>query len=168
MIWFLTLEYHLPIEELVTKKRELEMTPFFEHQRTSYKRNYLKNLIKLASTDGLLDTEERTLIAQIGLKRGLKECQINELLESNSTEFEVFIPESVNNRMNMLYDLMQIIYADNNLTDQELDYMKSIVADFRLQPEIVKELIRLFSNQTPSMDEWRNFVEFVHLEYAQS
>ncbi|HEY3405650.1 MAG TPA: hypothetical protein VGK59_19840 [Ohtaekwangia sp.] len=138
------------------------MTTFFEHQRSTYKRNYLRNLICLASSDGFLDNEEKELLLKIGLKRGLKEWQINELIEDNDiAKHEVFLPESVSNRMNMLYDLMQIIYADNHVTQREMEFMTNIIQSFQLRPEIVMDLIRLFEAGTPSHDEWKEFVEFV-------
>ena len=57
------------------------MTTFFEHQRSSYKKGYMRNLISLASTDGTLDEIERDLIHKIGKTKGLKDWQINDLLE---------------------------------------------------------------------------------------
>lgn len=143
------------------------MTTFFEHQRTSYKRNYLRNLICLASTDGTLDEEERQLILKIGIKRGLKEWQVNELFESPEACGEVFMPESISNRMNMLYDLMQIIYADSLVNEREVDFMVSIVEAFKLHPEIVDQLMQLFRNSTPSPLEWKEFVEFVCLDVVK-
>ncbi|WP_333820369.1 hypothetical protein [Ohtaekwangia sp.] len=136
------------------------MTTFFEHQRTSYKRNYLRNLICLASSDGQLDDEEKSLIQKIGTKRGLKEWQINELIENPGT-CDIFLPESINNRMNMLYDLMQIIYADSLVNDREIEFITSIVDAFKLHPEIVAQLMKLFQNNAPSPSEWKEFVEFV-------
>lgn len=141
------------------------MTTFFEHQRSSYKRNYLRNLITLASADGMLDDEEKTLIVKIGLKRGLKEWQVNELIEEHGvSKHDVFLPESINNRMNMLYDLMQIIYADNKVSQREVEFMVDIVEEFQLSSEIVIHLIKLFENGTPSSDEWKDFVQFVSEE----
>lgn len=142
------------------------MTSFFEHQRTSYKRNYIKNLIVLASADGLLDSEERALIIKIGQKRGLKAWQVEELL-NDKTEQTVFLPESVHNKMNMLYDLMQVIYADNKVTEKEVEFMVSLVEAFRLKPEIVVQLMLLFENNTPSADEWLNFTDFVSANMMQ-
>lgn len=137
------------------------MTTFFEHQRSSYKRNYLRNLIALASSDGFLDDEEKTLIVKIGLKRGLKEWQINELIEETDTLRDVFLPESMNNRMNMLYDLMQIIYADNEVSQREMDFMTGIIQAFQLPAQVVDHLIQLFGHGTPSHEEWKEFIESI-------
>ncbi|RAV98558.1 TerB family tellurite resistance protein [Pseudochryseolinea flava] len=139
------------------------MTTFFEHQRTSFKRNYLSNLIALASSDGNLDELERQLIHKIGKKRGLKEWQINELLE-DQTPKQAFVPDSIHNRMEMLYDLMQIIYADEKVTDDEVDFITDIVRAYKLKLEIVDHLIAMFSTGTPLAYEWKEFVDRVTLE----
>ena len=139
------------------------MTTFFEHQRTSFKRNYLSNLIALAASDGNLDHLERELIHKIGKKRGLKEWQVNELLEDESPR-EHFMPESAHNRMEMLYDLMLIIYADDKVTDDEVAFISNIVQAYKLKHSIVDHLIAMFSTGAPHASEWREFVETVNLE----
>ena len=137
------------------------MTTFFEHQRASYKKNYMKNLIALASSDGLLDENERELIFKIGKARGLKDWQINNLLEETTQQEKVFLPESLPNRMDLLYDFMQVIYADNEVSSSEMTFITDIVANFDLRPEIVHHLIDLFQYGTPARDEWNEFVEHI-------
>lgn len=136
------------------------MTSFFEHQRTSYKRNYIRNLIALASSDGSLDGQEIELIFTIGARRGLKEWQISELLE-DSAKYPFFIPDSVGNRMNLLYDVMQIVYADGKVTDAEYNFVTNIISALKLEPGIVKELLQLFELRTPTILEWNDFIETV-------
>jgi uncharacterized tellurite resistance protein B-like protein len=136
------------------------MTSFFEHQRTSYKRNYIRNLITLATSDGMLDPEERMLIYTIGLRRGLKEWQISELLEDTSVH-TFFVPDSVGNRMNLLYDVMQIVFADGKVTPGEYNFVKNIINALNLDPDIVQELLNLFEIRTPTMLEWNDFMESV-------
>ena len=137
------------------------MTTFFEHQRASYKRNYLRNLICMASSDGNLDDEEKVLIQKIGVKRGLKEWQVNQLIDDPGN-CEIFLPESINNRMSLLYDLMQIIHVDSQVSDREVEFMVSIIGAFKLHPEIFEQLMQLFRENVPSPAEWKEFVEFVY------
>jgi uncharacterized tellurite resistance protein B-like protein len=136
------------------------MTTFFEHQRTSFKRNYLRTLITLAALDGTLDEVEKTLLQKIGLKRGLKEWQITQLLQE-STPANTFLPESLSNRMEMLYDLMQIIHADSHVNTVEIEFMASMIEAFKLRPELIGQLMELFRNGVPPAAEWREFAEFV-------
>jgi uncharacterized membrane protein YebE (DUF533 family) len=136
------------------------MTSFFEHQRYSYKRNYLRNLIALASSDGNLDWEEKMLIQTIGLRRGLKEWQIAELFEETISH-EFFIPDSVSNRMNLLYDVMQIVYADGKVTKSEIAFVTNIINALQLESAVVQELLSLFETHTPTVLEWNDFMETV-------
>ena len=141
-------------------RQNLFMTTFFEHQRSSFKRNYLRTLITLAASDGTLDEVEKALIQKIGLKRGLKVWQIQQILE-DTTPVEVFLPESLSNRMEMLYDLMQIIHADSEVSTTEIEFMISLVEAFELRTEIIGQLMELFRNGPPPSHEWREFAEFV-------
>lgn len=134
------------------------MTTFFEHQRTSFKRNYLKNLIALAAADGHLDPEERDMIVTIGLKRGLKLWQIEGLLADPGAH-TLFLPESIANRMNLLYDIMLIIYADHEVNAKELEFITSVVKAFQLPDSTVDELLKLFELEAPSTTTWREFTE---------
>lgn len=136
------------------------MTSFFEHQRISYKRNYIRNLIALASTDGDLDPEEKVLIFTIGARRGLKDWQIAELLDDTSSH-TFFIPDSMGNRMNLLYDVMQIVYADGKVTSTEHNFVTNIINALNLEPDIVQELLNLFETRTPTILEWNDFIEGV-------
>jgi len=144
------------VSEVIKLKNPL-MTSFFEHQRVIYKRSYLRNLIALASSDSQQGAEERELIFRIGQKRGLKLWQIEALLD-DPTAHEVFLPESVSNRMNMLYDLMQIIYADANVDAKELEFLANIVDAFQLHPKVTDQLTALFQQGTPAAEEWKTFV----------
>lgn len=134
------------------------MTSFFEHQKLSFRKNYLRNLIQLASVDGHLDESEVAVLYEIGKQRNLKDWQIDELLKEKD-HFEVFIPESFLNKMNLLYDLMRLIYADGVVEDSEIAYIRHILSAFNLSHDVIAELLIKFSNGTPSREEWREFAD---------
>jgi len=133
-----------------------DMTSFFEHQRTSFKRNYLKNLILLAATDGHMDDNELKLLYKIGKRRGLKEWQVIGVLADNSPH-EFFIPDSISSRMNLLYDFMEIVYADGHVNEREMYFINKTITAFNLPSKVSSELIIMFSKGTPSITEWSNF-----------
>lgn len=136
------------------------MSNFFEHQKTSFKRNYLKNLIVLAGADGELKPEEKSLITKIGLRRGLKAWQIDELFDDKS-HHALFLPESVANRMNMLHDVMELVYVDRRANKNELIFIENLLDEFQLKAETMDRLTELFQNGTPPAPDWRDFVDSV-------
>lgn len=122
----------------------------------------MRNLIALASSDGSLQEDEVKLIYTIGARRGLKEWQLSELLEEGE-KHPFFMPESVANRMNLLYDVMQIVYADGKVTESEIAFVRNITTALKLDESIVKELLALFEHSTPTVSEWNDFIENVVL-----
>ena len=136
------------------------MSHFFEHQKSSFKRSYMKNLISLAGTDGQLKVEEMSLITKIGLRRGLKLWQIRELFDDKSNH-ELFIPQSIANRMNMLHDVMELVYADRLAANNELSFIENLLDAFQLKRETMVRLLELFHDGTPSATDWREFEDSV-------
>lgn len=158
---FYSIVYERRFGTVLNKRRQrpkFAMTTFFEHQKSSFKRNYLKNLIALATADGTLGADEKALITKIGLRRGLKVWQIDELF-SESANHTTFLPESMANRMNMLYDLMELVYVDRQANANEIEYIKNLLDVFQLKPSLMDELSMLFKNGTPSKTEWMEFVD---------
>ena len=132
------------------------MTSFFEHQRTSFKRSYLKNLILLAATDGHMDDNELRLLYKIGKRRGLKEWQVIGILSDNSPH-QLFIPDSVASRMNLLYDFMEIVYADGYVNEREMYFINKTITAFNLPSKVSGELVSMFSKGSPNITEWSTF-----------
>lgn len=143
------------------------MTTFFEHERSSYRRNYMRNLIILAALDGQVNEKERKLIYRIGKSRGLKNWQLDELIVEDIRDAEVFVPETPGNRMSLLYDLMLMVYLDGEVDDQETDLIKGIIAKYNLRQELVDHLIDLFRYGAPPAGEWNDFVDHVNREFVR-
>ena len=123
----------------------------------------MMNLISLAASDGRLDIDEKKLIHSIGEKRGLRPWQIDELLQNPNTD-ELFVPETLSNRLTLLFDLMEIVHVDGKVNEEEVDFIRSIVEKFQLPIKTVEQLFLLFSNGTPTVPEWYKFLEYVKEE----
>lgn len=135
------------------------MTTVVETELYGNSRNYLRNLIFLAFSDGKMDELEKALIYRIGLKRGLAERQVNEILEDVTGVQQVSVPKTISEKADLLFDFMQILYADGHVTSQELEFMHVVIARFKLDISIIGKLIELFRYATPSQEEWLIFVD---------
>lgn len=122
-------------------------------------RNYLKNLIFLAFSDGVLDELERALIYRIGLKRGFREDQIADLLTHVSTSQQLSVPKTLSEKADLLFDFMQILYADGHVTTQEIEFMRCVITRFNFDTSIIGRLIELFRYATPTQEEWLSFID---------
>jgi len=130
------------------------MIGFFEHQYLSFKKNHLKNLIALAKADGELHKDEIKLIYKMGHKYGLKDRQIERLIKSEK-EVELAIPETYDEKMDQLYDLMQMVFADGIVDENEITFCNEMVANFGYPEALVDWILKKFSTgmvETPQ--EW--------------
>lgn len=129
------------------------MIGFFEHQYLSYKKKHLRNLVALANADGHLHEKERALIYRLGDKYGLKERQVTRILE-NDKEQELYVPEKDNEKMDQLFDLLQMVYADGIVDDNEVVFCKDVVHKFGYKETLVDKLINLFEKGDPAPIDW--------------
>ena len=125
------------------------MIGFFEHQYLSYKKNHIRNLLALARADGSLHADEEKLLFKIGRRYGLKDRQIKSVLESTEP-FTVVVPDNHNDRMNLIYDLLLMIHADEKVMRNEIEFFEDAVRQFGMKKEMVTWLLDVFEeNGTP-------------------
>jgi uncharacterized membrane protein YebE (DUF533 family) len=130
------------------------MIGFFEHQYTKYKKNHIKNLLALAKADGHMHPKEEALLYKIGKRYGIKDRQVKELIETNE-KYEVIVPDNHNDKMNLLYDLVLMVYADDVIDAHEIEFCEEAVKNFGMKKELVAWLINEFKRGTPPPpEEW--------------
>ena len=130
------------------------MIGFFEHQYLSYKKNHIKNLLALAKADGHMHEKEALLLFKIGYGYGLKDWQIQNLIDS-SEKFQLNIPDNYGDRMNLLYDLILMVFADEVIEKKEVAFCEDVAKRFGMKKELVKWLITIFQKGVPPRtDEW--------------
>src|SRR5437879_621707 len=116
------------------------MHGFFEHQYLSYKKNHIKSLLALAKADGFVHEKEVKMLYKIAKRYGLKDRQVKELIDSNE-KFEVIVPNNFYDKMNILFDLMQMVWADGVIEKKEIAFCESLVKKFGMKKDIVKWLL---------------------------
>jgi uncharacterized tellurite resistance protein B-like protein len=130
------------------------MIGFFEHQYLTYKKNHIKNLLALARVDGHMHDKEEKLLFKIGKRYGLKDRQIKEILESKE-KYQLIIPDNHNDKMNLLYDLLLMIHADEKVDKNEVKFFEDAVKKFGMKKEMVKWLLDIFDKEgAPIASDW--------------
>ncbi len=143
------------------------MIGFFEHQYISYKKNHIKNLLALAKADGHMHPKEELLLYKIAKRYGLKDRQVKELIGINE-KFEVIVPDNHNDKMNLLYDLILMVYADEVVDKQEIQFCEDMVESFGMKRELVAWLVKEFERGTPPpQDEWEEIKRVAKDKYVK-
>ncbi|MBI1767528.1 MAG: TerB family tellurite resistance protein [Bacteroidetes bacterium] len=136
------------------------MKGFFENQYLSYKKNHIKNLLALAKADGFVHAKEQKMLFKIGKRIGLKDRQVQELMDSKE-KLTINVPDNFRDQMNVLYDLMQMVWADGVVEKREIAFCEALVKKFGLKKDIVKWLLQevFEKGATPPADEWLDLMK---------
>ena len=103
---------------------------------------------------------------KIGTRYGLKDRQIKNIIESDE-KHAVNIPDNHNDKMNLLYDLLLMIYADDVIDKHEIEFFEDAVKKFGLKKEIVKWLLKVFPKGTPPpADEWEEIKQEAYEKFT--
>jgi uncharacterized tellurite resistance protein B-like protein len=131
------------------------MIGFFENQYLSYKKDHIKNLLALAKADGHVHEKEEAVIYKIGKRYGLKERQVKAILDSNE-KFSVNVPNNHHDKMNVLYDLMLIVFADGVVEKKEVAFCEDVAKQFKFKKSIVNWLLEevFEKGKEPGFGEW--------------
>lgn len=145
------------------------MIGFFEHQYLSYKKNHIRNLLALARADGSLHPKEEKLLYKIGKRYGLKDRQIKNILE-NTEDYTVVIPDNHNDKMNLIYDLLLMVHADERIEKNEVSFVEDTVNRFGLRREMVQWLLSMFAVKgiPPPADDWEDIKKEAEEKFAFS
>jgi uncharacterized tellurite resistance protein B-like protein len=136
---------------------ENQMIGFFEHQYLSFRKNHIKNLLALARVDGDIHPKEEALLFRIGKRYGLKDRQIRQIIESDE-KHTVNIPDNHNDKMNLIYDLLLMIHADEKVVENEIEFFEEAIHNFGMKKEMVSWLLQVFEKKgtPPPPDDWED------------
>lgn len=131
------------------------MIGFFEHQYLSFKKNHIRNLAALARADGSLHPREEELLFRIGRRLGLKDRQVMRILETNESHV-LTVPDNHNDRMNLIYDLLLMVHADEDVQPNEVSFVEDAVKKLGMKKEMVSWLLDIFEKKgtPPPPDDW--------------
>ena len=106
---------------------------------TPEQRNHLIDLYRLALVDEDFDMREVFLLTELCKKYNVNLNEIS--IKLTSTEHEVLIPESVEERIKYLYELTQMAWADNIIQDCEHDMLRNYALRYDFLEENVDRIV---------------------------
>jgi len=86
----------------------------------------LATLIKLSESDGKIDEREWKIIEKVADNFGFLDEAALKYLKKNYAKYSLEPPFSLDDRIEQLYNLWQLAYADGKLDDQELRILHKV------------------------------------------
>jgi len=106
---------------------------------TELKSHFLR-LYQMAFSDHNFDVLELKMLYKFAEERGVTKDELDKVLLNPS--HETVLPEGVEKRIEYLYDLALMIWADNIVTEDELNTLKKYCLKFNFKEENIDELSR--------------------------
>ncbi|WP_166924065.1 TerB family tellurite resistance protein [Flavobacterium poyangense] len=102
-------------------------------------KSHFLRLYQMALCDDQFDVLELQMLYHFADERGIPREELDKLF-LNPITTELIIPEQLNTRIEYLYDLTRIIWADGKITDDELNMLKKYCRKFHFLDENIDEL----------------------------
>lgn len=100
------------------------------------------NLYCLALSDGYLDFKELQTLYDIGVEHGITPEQINQLVLTANIAPKV--PKAIAEKVECLYDLTRMAWADGKIAQEEHDIIKKCVIRYGFLPENATGIVDYF------------------------
>lgn len=104
---------------------------------TELKSHFLR-LYQIACTDENFDVLEMKQLYKFAEQRGVDTEHLNNILINPVQRMEV--PESIQRKIEYLYDLAIMIWADKKVTDDEYNLLKKYCGTFEFLPENITKI----------------------------
>jgi uncharacterized tellurite resistance protein B-like protein len=102
-------------------------------------KSHFLRLYQMALSDDQFDVLELQMLYHFADERGIPKEELDKLF-LNPINTELSIPENLNTRIEYLYDFAKIIWADEKITDDELNMLKKYCRKFNFLDENINEL----------------------------
>lgn len=126
------------------------------------KKRYLQILLYFAKSDNEPDILELEFIRQVGKRLEIDEDEINEILNSD-VDWQPELPRSEVERFILFDDILDLIAADNKLTDKEESEARKIAQKLGFLPSMVDEIFKNLRRRLAegiTVNKLNNTVEF--------
>lgn len=102
-------------------------------------KSHFLRLYQMALSDNKFDVLELQMLYHFADERGIPKEELDKLFLSPIST-ELCIPSELNTRIEYLYDFARIIWADEKITDDEINMLKKYCRIFNFLDENINEL----------------------------
>jgi uncharacterized tellurite resistance protein B-like protein len=113
---------------------------FYSSFDDNIKKSYLLMLIKIEEADKRIDINEEAFIEYIAGKLGLTENDIKEIRQ-NPRKFEFKLPDNVNDRLRIFYNLLYMMGIDGEIEEEEKEMCRKLGFRLCINPVLMDDLI---------------------------
>ncbi|MDT0677726.1 TerB family tellurite resistance protein [Autumnicola musiva] len=107
-------------------------------------------IVNLAAVDGEINPREETMLARFARKLDISDDEYARVIEKPAS-FPISASNNVEKRLERIHDLFKMIYADNEMDNEEAELVKRYAIGLGFSEEaandIIKRSVEIFSGQ---------------------
>jgi len=123
----------------------MSLLDLFERGERKSQKGHFRNLLAIAQSDGFIDEGETELLTKIGRQLGLSSVQLEEIT-ANPKDYPMMPPVSKEERTSRLIDLVEMVQADGEIDQLELNAVHRFAAGLGLAEEQTAKMVNLALN----------------------
>lgn len=97
-------------------------------------------IVNIAAVDGEINEEEKQVLERLARKLDIHESEVKEVLK-NPSNYPITPPHTTEKRLERLYDLLTVIFADHDMDEQEAFLLKRYAVGLGFSSESSKKII---------------------------
>ena len=98
-------------------------------------------IVNLAASDGPINEQEEAQLKRFAMKLDIGEEEYSKVLE-NPTSFPLQPNNSVEGRLERLYDLFRIIYSDHEIDEEEMELLRRYAIGLGFSEQVSEDIIK--------------------------
>lgn len=120
----------------------MNFTDFITHNGKRVIRDQFIHLIQVVQTDGKTSHKELEMLHKAGKNFGLTDPEIDQFIKSEENH-HYHPPYSLNDKFDHLYNIVQIVMADDSITTEEIKIMNRFAIEAGFEDKIIEVLLKL-------------------------
>ncbi len=102
--------------------------------------NHFASIVRVAMANGVIDDQEKLFLDRLARKLEIGEVKYEEILKNYNTH-PINPPSSFERRLERLYDLARMVYADGMKRDSQVEILKKVTVGLGFNPENAKYVV---------------------------
>ncbi|MBT8262051.1 MAG: TerB family tellurite resistance protein [Bacteroidia bacterium] len=118
----------------------MAFTELFESGERSRKLSHFASIVRMAMADGVVNDDEKRLLKRFALKLDVSEDEFKKITK-NPKIYPMNPSNSAEDRLERMLDLFKIIFADNEIDDEEKRLVERYAIGLGYTEELAAKLI---------------------------
>lgn len=102
---------------------------------------HFSSIVNLATADGAINPKEKAALKQLARKLAITKEDFKEVTD-NPEKYPINAPSSAHERLERLYDILTIIFADHDMDEQEEKLLKRYAVALGFSTEKTQEVLQ--------------------------